>query len=65
MKKDNVQELAAEIGRVVQTMQPVIDKAEALGIFSGDRELLECPNCGLKEDVLIYGRLVTYKGDVV
>jgi hypothetical protein len=26
-------------------------QARALGIFTNDRELLECPNCGLLEDV--------------
>jgi len=65
MKQKNIREPAADIGRIVRRMQPVMDKAEALGIFTNDRELLECPNCGLKEDVLIYGQLITYKGDAV
>lgn len=37
-------------------------RAEALGIFTADRELLECPGCGLKEDVDATGRLFTYRG---
>ena len=36
--------------------------AEALGIFTNDRELLECPKCGLMEDVTIDGILITYRG---
>ncbi len=26
------------------------DRAHSLGVFPGDRELLECPHCGLMED---------------
>lgn len=37
-------------------------RAEALGIFTDDRELLQCPDCGLKEDVDATGRLFTYRG---
>ena len=65
MKQKKIQELAADIGKLVRRVQPVLKKAEALGIFLGDRELLECPNCGLKEDVLISGQLITYRGDAV
>jgi predicted RNA-binding Zn-ribbon protein involved in translation (DUF1610 family) len=35
-------------------------QARMLGIFPDDRELLECPNCGLLEDVTTEGLLVTY-----
>lgn len=37
------------------------EQAEAEGLFIGDRELLNCAHCGLQEDVLIDGRLVTYQ----
>ena len=40
-------------------------QAHALGIFTNDRELLECPNCGLLEDVTATGLLVTYPKDSV
>lgn len=33
--------------------------ARGLGIFVDDRELLACSKCGLMEDVLFDGRLVT------
>ena len=34
--------------------------ARALGIFTDDRKLLECLDCGLMEDVTINGLLITY-----
>jgi len=34
-------------------------KARALGLFTNDRELLECHKCGLLEDVTINGLLIT------
>ena len=35
------------------------EQASSLGLFAGDRELLECPKCGLLEDVTIEGKLIT------
>ena len=35
------------------------EKARALGLFVGDRELLSCPACGLRENVLFSGELIT------
>ncbi len=35
------------------------EQARSLGLFLGDRELLECPKCGLLEDVTIEGQLIT------
>ncbi len=43
----------------------VKQRAETLGIFTDDRELLACPNCGLLEDVTADGLLVTYPKDSV
>lgn len=51
---DEIRKLAAKLA-VLQR------QAEALGIFTGARELLECPVCGLWEDVDIDGRLLTYR----
>ena len=48
-------ELCSEVSRLQQ-------QAEALGLFTGMRNLLTCPHCGLQEDVLIDGRLVTHHG---
>lgn len=38
-------------------------QAAALGLFTDDRELLECPSCGFLEDVTFEGFLITYKKD--
>jgi len=46
---------------VVRRFQPVLEQAKALGIFTGERELLECPECRLVEDVDCDGRLMTYR----
>jgi hypothetical protein len=34
-------------------------RAQALGLFTDDRELLICPGCGLMEDVAASGILIT------
>ena len=34
-------------------------RAKALGVFANDRELLECPRCGLLEDVIRASLLIT------
>lgn len=39
----------------------VKNQAKALGIFTNDRELIECPSCGLLEDVAFGGMLITYQ----
>lgn len=48
-------------------LQELRSHASSLGLFTEMREFLTCPKCGLHEDVLIDGRLVTYQGmaDVV
>jgi rubredoxin len=47
----------------VRELERVRQQARALGIFTDDRELLECPACGLLEDVTSEGLLVTYLKD--
>ena len=49
-------ELARQLAQAKQ-------EARALGIFTDDRELLECPSCGLLEDVTFEGLLATYPKD--
>ena len=41
-------------------LEKIKQEARALGIFTEDRELLECPDCGLMVDVTINGLLITY-----
>ena len=57
-KKEGVDGLVAAVRQLEQVKQ----QARALGIFTNDRELLECPSCGLLEDVTADGLLVTYSG---
>jgi|GEM_PF-779651 len=61
--QDSVHSLATGIAELIRGYEPIFRQAKALGIFTNDRELLECPACGLKEDVLITGRLATYRGN--
>jgi len=46
-------------------LEQIKAQARALGIFTDDREFLECPSCGLLEDVTSEGLLVTYPKDCV
>jgi hypothetical protein len=55
----HVDALANSIGAILRRFGDIRRRARALGIFAGDRELLDCPSCGLMEDVLISGILVT------
>jgi Zn finger protein HypA/HybF involved in hydrogenase expression len=45
---------------LARQLEQVKAQARTLGIFTDDRELLKCPNCGLLEDVMANGLLVTY-----
>jgi len=35
--------------------------AQEAGFFLNDRKLLRCHSCGLQEDVVVTGQLITYK----
>jgi len=51
-RRNNIRELAT---RIVALQA----KARALGLFANDRELIECQKCGLLEDVIVTGQLIT------
>ena len=51
--------LANSIGAVVRQFGDIESRARALGLFTGNRDLLDCPTCGLMEDVLFGGTLIT------
>ena len=51
----SVDSLVAMAGRIAELQKT----ARRLGIFVDDRQLLACSKCGLMEDVLFDGRLVT------
>ena len=53
---DGLRALARQLVQIKQ-------QAAALGLFTDDRELLECPSCGFLEDVTFEGFLITYQKD--
>lgn len=53
---DDLIDLCKELYRIKQ-------QAEALGIFTNDRELLTCPKCGLQKDIQADGRLMSIEKD--
>jgi predicted RNA-binding Zn-ribbon protein involved in translation (DUF1610 family) len=53
--------LPAVIAPLARRIAAIREQMHALGMFANDRELLDCPNCGLREDVLISGVLITYR----
>ena len=53
-RRNNLRQLAKRVAALRE-------HARSLGIFTGDRELLECRKCGLVEDVTFTGQLITYR----
>lgn len=51
--------LAERVAPLVRQLQALQEEARRLGLFPNDRELLTCPSCGLGEDVLATGQLIT------
>ena len=49
----------SDLKPLVRRLVKVKKQAEAIGLFTHDRELLEC-TCGLMEDVAFDGSLFTY-----
>jgi hypothetical protein len=56
--RDN-RSLLSDLKPLVRRLLKVKKQAEAIGLFTNDRELLEC-TCGLIEDVAFDGGLFTY-----
>ncbi len=56
--------LPPEILSLAKELVRLKKQAEDLGVFTSDRELLECKGCGLAEDITFEGMLITYyRGD--
>lgn len=53
--------LIAVIAPLAKQIAANQQQMHALGMLANDRELLDCPHCGLREDVLISGQLITYR----
>lgn len=45
---------------LLKKLSDTLARAKDFGVFDGSRELVKCENCGLIEDVDVYGRLHTY-----
>lgn len=53
----------AKLHELARQLTDLQKRAKALGVFANDRELLECPRCGLLEDVTSDGLLITCRAD--
>ena len=62
-KTPKTSKLPREIYQLATEIAALQSKARELGLFTNDRELLQCPRCGLKEDVAFDGRLLTCRPD--
>lgn len=63
---DSLSRTVHAICEIVRNFEPLLERAKALGIFTNDRELLECTHCGMVEDVISDGHLITYRdGDEI
>jgi hypothetical protein len=51
--------LVERVAPLLRQLQAAQEQARRLGLFPNDRDLLTCPNCGLTEDVLAGGQLIT------
>lgn len=47
------------LNNIMKKIAELNAKAKKFGIFTDNRELAECPKCGLMEDIGIDGRLFT------
>jgi hypothetical protein len=60
-RRREVDDVIAVIAPIARRILELQRQARALGVFPNDRELLICTTCGLTEDVLADGRLVTFR----
>jgi hypothetical protein len=51
---------ASPLYQAAKALQEIRERAKALGLFIGDRDLLMCDSCRLMEDVGFHGFLHTY-----
>jgi len=59
-KRKKMSPLMSDILPLARELVRIKKQAEAMGLFTDDRELLECCGCDLAEDVAFDGRLMTY-----
>ncbi|MFA7229908.1 MAG: hypothetical protein WC071_01430 [Victivallaceae bacterium] len=56
MTKKNIKDIYS----LAETLKNIQEQADKLGIFTENRELLECEKCGLLEDYTFKHGLITY-----
>jgi Zn finger protein HypA/HybF involved in hydrogenase expression len=54
-----------DIQGLASRLVAVQEQARALGIVTGDRELIECQKCGLLEDVIVTGQPITRRSSAL
>lgn len=54
-----ISQLDPELCRLATQLAAIQKRAKGLGIFTNERELLQCSGCGLMEDVTASGILIT------
>ena len=59
-EQTDMSQIPGNLRDLASRMAELQEQARSLGLFPGNRELLECPKCGLLEDVTIEGKLITY-----
>ena len=60
MSRDpDIDDLVEQIRPLAQQIVALQQQMKALGMFANDRELLQCPRCGIMEDVTHEGFLIT------
>jgi hypothetical protein len=59
-KRQKMSSLESKILPLARELVRIKKRAEAMGLFTHDRELLECCGCDLAEDVAFDGRFMTY-----
>ncbi len=55
----------AKLHELARQLADLQKRAKTLGVFTNDRELLECQRCGLLEDVTSTGLLITCRADAL
>ena len=60
MSRKKLSALSPDLAVLVARLKEVQQEAEKAGLFLSHRPLLQCPACGLWEDVAFDGRLMTY-----
>lgn len=56
-----MKDLLSTIRPLAMQLAALQRRMKAAGLFANERELLDCPHCCLRDDVLISGHFITYR----